>query len=266
MRTCVICSHPNRLAIDKALLGNKSIAQISRDFGVPESSLRNHKAQGHISRQLAKAVDIREAREGMDLLHEMESVINRTKAILDKAEEDGLPFVALSAIGQLRSSLELMAKFLYAASERDQLQQAREPLDLTMLCTEDLNHLERIYSIMEKGNPQLTFSELPEHSNYDPAPTFKRRSEFDDVINRGSDLVDQDEEPKRKLTRRVKEVDQVEEIPTKEPPWTPKPGERVEIIDGIPRRPLTREEREAGRMKSGRWRSSPGGGGLLGEE
>jgi len=96
---------------------------------------------------------------------------------------------------------------------------------------------------------------------------FIRQSEYDftDVVNRGSDPVE-DEEPKRKLTRRVKEVDQVEETPTKEPPWIPKPGERVEIIDGVPRKPLTREQRKERGMSSGKWVSSPGGGGLLGEE
>ena len=55
---CRICSHKNRLQIDKEIVTNGNLTKISKKYDVSYSSLYSH-AQNHISRQLAKAWSIR---------------------------------------------------------------------------------------------------------------------------------------------------------------------------------------------------------------
>ena len=118
---CQICSHPERLAIDRAILSGLSKAAIGRAFDVPAYSVQNH-AERHLSRQLLKSNEMREMAEARNLAAEIDSLIQRTKRILDLSERDGLHLVSLKAISELRASFAFMVStaFLLRQDEREE--------------------------------------------------------------------------------------------------------------------------------------------------
>ena len=64
---CKICSHPDRLKIDQAIVSGTSLKEISRRFNVTYDSLYRH-AQDHLTRQLTKAWQIKSLHEDNKLI------------------------------------------------------------------------------------------------------------------------------------------------------------------------------------------------------
>lgn len=128
---CLICNHPTRLEIDRALVSGRSMAGIAREYNVTENSLAHHR-DNHLSRQLIQAWQKKELMEGMNVLNELEDLIKRTKKILDEAERTKKYGIALSAIREARGSYELISKIAYT------LHQARiKELELEELKQQD---------------------------------------------------------------------------------------------------------------------------------
>ncbi len=110
-RSCTICEHPEREAIDRALVGDSSNLSVSSLFGVSESAVRRHKTN-HLPARLAMAQAAEEVAQADDLLGQMQDLQTRTIAILEAAESTNQHRTALSAIREARSNLELLAKLL----------------------------------------------------------------------------------------------------------------------------------------------------------
>jgi hypothetical protein len=66
-RSCTICEHPEREAIDRALVGETSNLSVSSLFGVSESAVRRHKAN-HLPAKLVMAEHAAEVAEADNLL------------------------------------------------------------------------------------------------------------------------------------------------------------------------------------------------------
>ncbi len=73
-------------------------------------SVRNH-AKKHLSRQMLKSDEMKQVTHSKNLFEEIQELINRTKQILDKAEAEGMPYVSLGAIRELRQTYEFLIKF-----------------------------------------------------------------------------------------------------------------------------------------------------------
>lgn len=152
---CAICSHSRRLEVDRAILGGMSKSRIAEAFGVPEYSVRNH-AEKHLTRQLLKANEMRELAESRSLSEEIQSLITRTKAILDKAESEELHMVSLKAISELRQTFGFMVStaFLLKQDEREEaLAQKRNAVD-DLKARFDREELEMILDICNKRPDQ----------------------------------------------------------------------------------------------------------------
>lgn len=106
---CQVCNHSKRLEIDRQLVQGISHTKIAQDYGVSMWSVRAH-AENHLSRQLVKSVELKQAMQNAGLVNEIESLLNKSKSILNKAEADGKLNLALNAIRETRGTLELMAK------------------------------------------------------------------------------------------------------------------------------------------------------------
>lgn len=119
-RTCSICSHPQRSAIDRALVAGTSYRDIAGQFRVSRSALERHK-DGHLPAKLVKAAEAHELAEADGLLGEVKALQTRAVAILDKAEKAGELRAACSAIREARGCLELQAKLLGELDERPQI-------------------------------------------------------------------------------------------------------------------------------------------------
>lgn len=116
-RTCTICEHPRREAIDRDLVGGSSNLSVSSVFGVSESAIRRHKGN-HLPAKLAMAEKAAEVAEADDLLSQVQDLQTRTLAILESAEASSEHRTALSAIREARSNLELLAKLVGQLDER----------------------------------------------------------------------------------------------------------------------------------------------------
>jgi len=108
-RSCTICEHPERKAIDRALVGETSNLSVSSLFDVSESAVRRHKAN-HLPAKLVMAEKAHEVAEADDLIDQVRNLQQRALAILDRAEEAGELRTALAAISQARGNLELLGK------------------------------------------------------------------------------------------------------------------------------------------------------------
>lgn len=110
-RTCTVCAHADREAIDARLVAGDSIRGLSPLFAVSQSALRRHRDK-HLPATLAQAQAAAEVAHGDDLLAQVRSLQARSLSILDQAEQSGDLKTALQAIKEARGCLELLAKLL----------------------------------------------------------------------------------------------------------------------------------------------------------
>ncbi|RQW88571.1 MAG: hypothetical protein EHM79_05475 [Geobacter sp.] len=101
--------------------------------------------QNHVSRQLAKSVEMRQAIEATGLVTEIQELLTRSKHILRRAERDGKLGIALGAIRETKGVLELMARIcstVYQIQAMDlQAQQAEQEDQQSASQQEGLNLL-----------------------------------------------------------------------------------------------------------------------------
>ncbi len=111
--TCQVCNNSHRLEIDRQLVQGISCQKIAKQYGVDSQAVWRHK-ENHLSRQLTKAWETKEAMENMDLLSRIDKLLSRTEKIFKRnfaREKDAL---ALKALSEQRSTFELIAKISYA--------------------------------------------------------------------------------------------------------------------------------------------------------
>lgn len=111
--TCTICNHPNRLSVDKDIVAGLSLTNIAKKYDVPYGSLYGH-SQNHISRQLAKAWADKDMTESLDLLGRIDQIISRAEKIFRRNYDTGKDLIALKALTETRSTIELLAKISYS--------------------------------------------------------------------------------------------------------------------------------------------------------
>lgn len=109
-RQCTVCSHPEREAIEAALLANTPLRTIAGQYGVSKSALLRH--QEHLPSRLVKAQEAAEVAQADSLLTQVKWLQARALLILEKAEAAGELKTALAAIREVRATLELLAKLL----------------------------------------------------------------------------------------------------------------------------------------------------------
>src|SRR5438105_2142582 len=105
-RTCTVCTHPDREAIDREIVERVPSRTIASRYQLDRSAILRHK-DAHVSASLVRVVERRDARAAETLADRVESLYVRASAILDRAESD---HVALGAIRELRGVIELLGK------------------------------------------------------------------------------------------------------------------------------------------------------------
>jgi len=108
-RTCTVCAHEEREAIDEALVLGESFRNIVKHRGLSITALHRHR-RDHLSPTLVAVAQGRRESEAESLLDRVEDLYDRARRILEAAEEDGRPAVGLSAIRELRGIVELLGK------------------------------------------------------------------------------------------------------------------------------------------------------------
>src|SRR5579859_3172863 len=110
-RTCTVCLHPDREAIDKALLADASYRDIAGQYGLSKSAVERHKAE-HLPAQLAQAKEAAEVAQADDLLAEMRKLQKITHALLGRAINDGDNRTALLAVREARGNIDMLGRLL----------------------------------------------------------------------------------------------------------------------------------------------------------
>ncbi len=108
-RTCTICSHPQREAIDQALVAGGAMRPLAALYRVSPDAIERH-AAAHLPQALSKAQDAAEVAHADDLLGQLKDLQGRTLSILTQAEEAQDLRTALQGVAQARGNLELLAK------------------------------------------------------------------------------------------------------------------------------------------------------------
>jgi transposase-like protein len=119
-RTCTICQHPQRAAIDQALVGGRAYRDIAGQFSVSRSALDRHRAE-HLSPAVQKAQQASEAEHALDITKQLRAINGVSLSILDEARRSNNPAIALKAIDRVQRQIELQAKLLGELDDRPQV-------------------------------------------------------------------------------------------------------------------------------------------------
>ena len=243
---CKICSDSNRLAVDREIVAGGNLSKIAKEYNVPYGSLYNH-AQEHLSRQLVGAYEKKSLVESMDLLAMIEGILEKAGQIFDRNFEKKRDALALKALSEQRSTIELLAKiasFLHQARALElQAQETAEefPLatseDLAVFTDEELKLMVSMGMKLQK-DPSLVIEGRTRRSvppPYMESPTYDKPTP-EDYAREEEEFVIEDEpheepepepEPTPTRMRRTKFPEselKVREIePTRLEPYSEKP-------------------------------------------
>jgi hypothetical protein len=110
-RTCTICNHQDREAINVALLGTESLRNLAGRWSVSKTALLRHKAE-HLPASLVKAVEVEQEMSGGKLLERLTDLNRETAAILREARTTKDNQLALKAIARAEKQLEFEGRLL----------------------------------------------------------------------------------------------------------------------------------------------------------
>src|SRR5262245_37535093 len=106
-QTCTVCRHPERDAINAALIRREPFRRLAARTGTTSTSLRRHKAS-HLPVTLMKAVREVEVIRATSLVEKAEMFQAKTLSILAKAEAANDLHTALAAIREGRANAVLL--------------------------------------------------------------------------------------------------------------------------------------------------------------
>ncbi len=133
-RSCLICQHPDRESIDKALARQTSNRELARVYSLSEASIRRHKAN-HLPARVARAQEAEDVREALDVVRQLKAINAASLRILKEAREQGKQGTALAAIDRIHKQIELQAKLLGELDDRPQVNVLVSPQWLELRAT-----------------------------------------------------------------------------------------------------------------------------------
>jgi len=116
-RTCSICAHPERDAIDKALVAEVPLRTIADRWSVSKSALIRHK-EDHLPATMVKAKAVEDVAHAIDVVRQLRTINGAALHVLKDARESRDGNLALKAIDRIQRQIELQAKLLGELDER----------------------------------------------------------------------------------------------------------------------------------------------------
>lgn len=118
-RTCTICSHPDRTAIERSIASGMGYRNIAKQFAVGYSSVSRH-ASDHIPAAIHQSQAAKEEAGALDVVKQLKDINAIARAIMEKAKDDDEE-LALKAMDRVFRQLELQAKLLGDLDDRPQV-------------------------------------------------------------------------------------------------------------------------------------------------
>ena len=106
-RRCTACAHPDRPAIDQALVNRRPFRTLAQQTGVSAWALLRHH-DDHLPAELAKAQAAAEVAQADDLLDQVRALRSKALSLMLAAERQGDLRTALAGIREARACLELL--------------------------------------------------------------------------------------------------------------------------------------------------------------
>jgi len=116
-RTCTVCTHRDRHAIDAALVAGTPNRRIAAQLDLSEAAVRRHAAE-HLPASLVAAAGADEVRQALDVLAQLKQINASSVAILAEARRAKDGDLALKAVDRIHKQIELQAKLLGDLDER----------------------------------------------------------------------------------------------------------------------------------------------------
>ena len=107
-RSCTVCFHAAREAVDAAIVEKQPYRAIARQYGLSKDAVARHVA--HVSPALQAIQAVKVEAGATSLLDRVESLIRRAEAFLAAAEQGGQVAQGLAAIREIRALLELLGR------------------------------------------------------------------------------------------------------------------------------------------------------------
>jgi hypothetical protein len=128
-RRCTVCAHPQRLAIDKAIVSGTPYRNLAETFGLTASSIGRHRLV-HLPARLARALAARESDraaalerqrtaheaertgQALDVLQQLKIINSACLEVLKNARESKRDGTLLQAVDRIHRQIELQARLL----------------------------------------------------------------------------------------------------------------------------------------------------------
>lgn len=108
-RACTVCRHPERDAVEAALIRGEANRAVAARFGLSPQAIRRHK-QGHLLPALAAAEAARRTADAAELIADLHRLREDAARIAVKAEEAKSYPAACSALREQARIIEILLK------------------------------------------------------------------------------------------------------------------------------------------------------------
>ena len=119
-RTCTVCRHPERGAIDCALAALTPLRVIAGRYGLTRSAVGRH-FDDHLPAQVRAAQAAQAEGQALDVLQQLKAINAAALAVLKDARDHGDGDLVLRAVDRVQRQIELQAKLLGELDERPQV-------------------------------------------------------------------------------------------------------------------------------------------------
>ena len=118
--SCTVCSHPDREAVDQAIVLGRSNRAVARQYGLSKDSVARHRAS-HVSSALRAVASEREQAGARSALDRLEELFDAASRILNAAQAEGKAALSLQAVRELRGLTEVIARVTGELDDRAQV-------------------------------------------------------------------------------------------------------------------------------------------------
>ena len=120
-RTCTVCAHPLRHAIDKALVGGSASSEHSGTLGTLDHIRSFGTATTCLPATLVKAQEAEDVRQALDVVQQLRHINSAALRVLQDAKAAGNGDLVLKAVDRVMKQVEVQARLLGDLDDRPQI-------------------------------------------------------------------------------------------------------------------------------------------------